>query len=135
MKLNKIDKFDPQDLIKSMKEAEAHASGKITLKTHELKLPPPVESISSAEIRAIREKLKVSQSVFARILNIPIGTETAWESGARHPSGAALRLLEIVRNKPEVIFDSAEVKSAQNRSTSGRGITRRHNLSKEPKAA
>ena len=43
-----------------------------------------------------RERNKVSQPVFARYLNTSESTVEKWVSGAKKPSGAALKLLAIV---------------------------------------
>lgn len=48
------------------------------------------------EIKAIREKLHVSQPVFARHLNTSESTVQKWETGAKRPSGMALKLLAVV---------------------------------------
>jgi putative transcriptional regulator len=47
-------------------------------------------------IKRIRENQKVSQPVFARYLNISESTVEKWETGAKKPSGMALKLLDIV---------------------------------------
>lgn len=47
-------------------------------------------------IKRLRERQKVSQPVFARYLNTSESTVEKWESGAKKPSGMALKLLEIV---------------------------------------
>jgi putative transcriptional regulator len=47
-------------------------------------------------IKRIREKQRVSQPVFARYLNTSESTVEKWESGAKKPSGMALKLLDIV---------------------------------------
>jgi len=54
-------------------------------------------TLAPAEIKKIREKQKVSQPVFARYLNTSESTVEKWESGAKRPSGMALKLLSIVR--------------------------------------
>ena len=56
--------------------------------------PPVLEAI---EIKAIRESAKVSQPVFARYLNTSESTIQKWESGAKQPSGMALKLLSVVQ--------------------------------------
>ena len=56
--------------------------------------PPVLEAI---EIKAIRESAKVSQPVFARYLNTSESTVQKWESGAKQPSGMALKLLSVVQ--------------------------------------
>lgn len=53
--------------------------------------------IEPAEIKQLREKNHVSQPVFARHLNTSESTVEKWESGAKRPSGMALKLLTVVR--------------------------------------
>ncbi len=55
---------------------------------------PP--AIDAKRIKRIRESQKVSQPVFARYLNTSESTVEKWESGAKKPSGMALKLLSIV---------------------------------------
>ncbi|HAJ3387231.1 TPA: helix-turn-helix domain-containing protein, partial [Escherichia coli] len=47
--------------------------------------------------KALREKLKVSQPVFAHYLNTSVSTVQKWESGAKRPNGISLKLLSIVQ--------------------------------------
>ena len=47
-------------------------------------------------IKQIRESQHVSQPVFARYLNTSESTVEKWETGAKKPSGMALKLLDIV---------------------------------------
>ncbi|KTC34117.1 MAG: helix-turn-helix domain-containing protein [Pseudomonas sp.] len=54
------------------------------------------EQIPPAQIKAIRERNQVSQPVFASYLNTSASTVKKWESGEKHPSGMALKLLSIV---------------------------------------
>jgi len=54
-------------------------------------------AIPAEEIKALRERNKVSQPVFARYLNTSASTVKQWESGDKHPSGMALKLLSIVQ--------------------------------------
>ena len=49
------------------------------------------------DIRRLREANKVSQPVFARYLNTSDSTVEKWESGAKRPSGMALKLLAVVQ--------------------------------------
>jgi putative transcriptional regulator len=55
---------------------------------------PPIEP---AQIKKLRQRHKVSQSVFARYLSTSESTIEKWESGAKKPSGMALKLLSIVQ--------------------------------------
>lgn len=58
-----------------------------------LSAPAPIEP---RRIKRIRESQHVSQPVFARYLNTSESTVEKWESGAKRPSGMALKLLDIV---------------------------------------
>ena len=52
--------------------------------------------MDALRIKRIREKLKVSQPVFARYLSVSESTVEKWESGAKRPRGMALKLLSVV---------------------------------------
>jgi putative transcriptional regulator len=49
------------------------------------------------DIQRLRKANKVSQPVFARYLNTSESTIEKWETGAKRPSGMALKLLAIVQ--------------------------------------
>ena len=55
--------------------------------------------ISGAEIRALRERARMSQAVFAHHLNVTPGYVSQLERGAKRPTGAALVLLNVIRRK------------------------------------
>jgi putative transcriptional regulator len=59
----------------------------------------PAPALAPEEIRAIRERERVSQPVFARYLNVSRHLVSDWERGTKRPGGPALRLLTIVRQK------------------------------------
>ncbi len=56
-----------------------------------------IDSLQPLEIKALREKLNVSQPVFARYLNTSVSTIQKWESGVKRPSGLSLKLLTVVQ--------------------------------------
>jgi putative transcriptional regulator len=56
----------------------------------------PAEKLNSSDIRKIRLKEKVSQTVFAKYLNISPSTVQKWETGEKRPSGIALRFLHVI---------------------------------------
>ncbi len=99
--------FSGEDLIRAAKEGlEALRAGKLgDLRTAKIRLPKPTPKLAARQIRRIRIDLGASQAVFARLLNIPTRTAVAWESGERHPSGAALKLLHIARRRPGVLVE------------------------------
>src|SRR5271168_3513837 len=57
-------------------------------------VPPPIKP---QQIKKLRERHRVSQPVFARYLNTSESTVEKWESGAKKPSGMALKLLAVVQ--------------------------------------
>lgn len=54
---------------------------------------------NSEAIRAIREQYHLSQADFAHQLNVSIRSLAAWENGTQKLSGAAVKLLTLVKNK------------------------------------
>lgn len=60
---------------------------------------PKVPPLSPKEIVAVRERTGVSQAVLAGFLNVATKTLGQWERGERRPTGAALKLLHVVRAK------------------------------------
>lgn len=58
-----------------------------------------VEPMSPERIRALRERERLSQPVFAHYLNVSKNLISAWERGVKKPGGPALRLLAVVEKK------------------------------------
>jgi len=59
-------------------------------------LSVPAE-INPQQIKKLRELNHVSQPVFARYLNTSESTVQKWETGAKRPSGMALKLLDVIQ--------------------------------------
>jgi putative transcriptional regulator len=106
--------FNAEDFLRSVEDIRDHVQGKrkLTLRTSHVVLPPPVGDMPPDRIVSIRQRLNVSQSVFARLLNVPMITEVSWEKGRRRPSGAALRLLELAGQHPEWLAESSSIVTA-----------------------
>ena len=56
----------------------------------------PIRPLKPKEIKAIRERERVSQSVFANYLNVTASLVSKWERGEKKPSGPSLKLLSLV---------------------------------------
>ena len=97
--------FDAEALVASVEAMAAHVRGerKLTLRTRAVALPEPVRPLRPRDVAAIRRQLNVSQAVFAALLNVPKVTAVSWEKGRRKPTGAALRLLDLIRKRPEIL--------------------------------
>lgn len=59
----------------------------------------PIPDYDSQQIKRIRTKLKLSQPVFAAVLNTTLSTVVQWEGGNKHPRGTSLKLLNLVDRK------------------------------------
>lgn len=94
---------DFQALLGAAADAVEHYHGrKNNLRT--TVLPRPPRAMEAAEIRALRERVQASQSVFALALNVGLSTVQAWEAGTRSPDGGNLKLLRVAEAHPEVVF-------------------------------
>lgn len=84
------------NIIDAMLET-AHDLGlsQVTIKEIETLGLSQVEELNPSEIKAMRSKEKISQSVMARILNVTPSTYQKWERGEVHPKGANLKLLRL----------------------------------------
>jgi putative transcriptional regulator len=70
-----------------------------TMHTFDALCLPPVKQLSPKEIKHIRLREKVSQPVFAEYINASASTVKKWETGEKHPTGPALKLLNIIAHK------------------------------------
>ena len=73
------------------------AMTKTTLREFDETCLTTIEEIAPQQIKKIRESNHVSQPIFARYLNTSESTVQKWETGAKRPSGMALRLLQVVK--------------------------------------
>lgn len=75
------------------------------------------ELLSKTEIKKLRLREKVSQPIFAKFLNVSSSTVKKWESGEKHPSGAALRLLHIIKDHGIAIIVTSNVDKEMKKSS------------------
>ncbi len=79
-----------------------HSAGvmdQVTLREFDRLCLPPVEPLSPSKIRKIRVQSRVSQAVFAALLNTSVSTVQKWEIGQKRPTGTALKLLHLVQKR------------------------------------
>jgi len=84
-----------KSILAGAREALAYAQGVDT--GHVVHKPVPVD------VKAIREKLGLSQSAFAGRFGVSVRTVQGWEIGSRQPTGAARTLLRVVEKEPEAV--------------------------------
>jgi putative transcriptional regulator len=95
----KIFKSDAFEAIHSSAAAllKVGAIDKSTMRNFDETCLSTTHTFSAAEIQKLRKANNVSQPVFARYLNTSESTIEKWETGAKRPSGMALKLLTIVQ--------------------------------------
>lgn len=91
-------KKDFENLVGSVKQA-----GKIRRKETRASR---VFVFKPADIKAIRFRLKKSQSEFALMIGVSVSTLQNWEQGRRVPEGPARALLKIAAEKPDVLIEA-----------------------------
>ncbi len=81
---------------------DLHAAGFIdarNMQEYDALCLPPIPAYTARKIRMLRARHKLSQTVFASVLNTSPSTVRQWEVGAKHPSGPSLKLLNLLDRK------------------------------------
>jgi putative transcriptional regulator len=65
----------------------------------DLKVHVPVE----VDVKAIRQKLGMSQAEFARSFGFTLDAVQNWEQGRRRPEGAARAFLKVIEREPDAV--------------------------------
>lgn len=78
---------------------QAGVMDQVTLREFDRLCLPPIEPLEPEQIKKIREDSRVSQAVFAAILNTSLSTVQKWEIGQKRPTGTALKLLYLVQRR------------------------------------
>lgn len=91
-------KKDFDKLVASVKQAGKIKRGKLK--------PSRVFRFKPADIKAIREKLGVSQSEFALMIGVSVSTLQNWEQGRRQPDGPARALLKVAAENPQAVAEA-----------------------------
>jgi DNA-binding transcriptional regulator YiaG len=101
MKMAKHSKLG-KELIQSLEEvvvaAERGELHKLTVRT--LCPPPPPTAYDAHAVRTARERLGVSQAIFAAIMGVSTVLVQSWEQGVLKPSRMACRLLDEITANP-----------------------------------
>ena len=99
--MSKIYRSEAMAAIHETTEAlhDVGAIDKRTMRRFDAARLTPVRPLAPEEIRALREREHVSQTVFANYLNVTSSLVSKWERGEKRPSGASLKLLSLVEKK------------------------------------
>ncbi len=63
-----------------------------------------VHEFAPVDVKAVRNKVNMSQAEFASAFGISLGTLRHWERGDRKPRGPALVLLNVVAKEPRAVL-------------------------------
>jgi putative transcriptional regulator len=85
-------------IIDGLTDAVAHARGGI-VGVRERRISVP----DSIDVRAIREKLGLTQQQFAMQFGFSLATVRNWEQGTRVPPGSQRVLLTVIDKAPDVV--------------------------------
>ncbi|MGJ0479882.1 helix-turn-helix domain-containing protein [Pantoea agglomerans] len=96
------------ELMTGMQELKDHQEGTITPKSHKVTKRAPV-TIAPQELRDVREKLNLSQAVFAHYLHTGETTYQNWEQGRARPNAQAVLLIRMVQQNPETLKTLAKL--------------------------
>ena len=91
-----------KSIMQGLDEAVKYQEGKIDARKTKITVKQ-VESFSSEDIKQIRKQVGLSQAVFASSLGVSKKTVEAWERGRNTPAGPSRRLLQLIRDNPEMI--------------------------------
>ncbi len=94
----KMDKDLFTDLVTSLEEAKDIRSGKKQASRRFV--------VNAIDVKAVREKTGLSQSEFARMIQISTRTLQNWEQKRRNPTGPAVALLRLVAAEPNMALRS-----------------------------
>lgn len=82
---------------------------RVRVTAREAKVAPP-PTYQAKRVQSVRKRLGLSQSVFAKALNVSLGTVRGWEQGERVPDGPSRRLLQVAEEHPEAVLESLSVR-------------------------
>lgn len=93
---------DFKDMITSVHQAGEIMKGK---KLDGMRESYRVKPLTAREVREIRKKLDLTQVGFAHVVGESPSAVQHWEQGIRRPSGAASRLIRVIKNHPELTLE------------------------------
>ena len=92
-----------QEIIDEFKEINEIGTDHLRKRTRTYTPVSPVKEYKPHEIKALRESRKYSQSFFGEYLGVPLKTIQAWEAGTNKPTGATLRVFQVLEQDPHAL--------------------------------
>jgi putative transcriptional regulator len=89
---------DFQKLVESVKQMGAIMRGE--------NIPHRRTVMTSVDVKALRERLGLTQNEFSGMIGVSIKTLQNWEQGRRAPEGPAKALLRVVEREPQAVLSA-----------------------------
>jgi putative transcriptional regulator len=89
---------DFQQLVKSVKQMGSIMRGE--------NLPHRRTVVNTIDVKALRERIGLTQAEFSRMIGVSIKTLQNWEQGRREPEGPAKALLRVVEKDPQAVLSA-----------------------------
>ena len=89
---------DFQLLVKSIKQMGSIMRGE--------DVPHRRTVVSTIDVKALRERIGLTQAEFSRMIGVSIKTLQNWEQGRREPEGPAKALLRVVEKEPQAVLSA-----------------------------
>lgn len=89
---------DFQKLVKSVKQMGSIMRGE--------SIPHRRTVLSTVDVKALRERLGLTQNQFSGMIGVSIKTLQNWEQGRREPEGPAKALLRVVEKEPQAVMNA-----------------------------
>jgi putative transcriptional regulator len=89
---------DFQKLVESIKQMGAIMRGE--------SIPHRRTVLTTVDVKALRERLGLTQNEFSGMIGVSIKTLQNWEQGRREPEGPAKALLRVVEKEPQAVLSA-----------------------------
>ncbi len=90
------------EILEGLIALKAEREGKITLRRQVVEYNP-APKVTAKELVKLRERLRLSRSVFARCLRTNSRTLESWEQGRVRPNDQAALLIRLVDRFPDTV--------------------------------
>ena len=87
---------DFKKLVKSVKQMGSIMRGE--------DIPHRRTVLTSIDVKALRERIGLTQAEFSTMIGVSIKTLQNWEQGRREPEGPAKALLRVVEKEPQAVL-------------------------------
>lgn len=94
---------DFQKLVESVKQMGAIMRGE--------KIPHRRTVVTTVDVKALRERLGLTQNQFSGMMGVSIRTLQNWEQGRREPEGPAKALLRVVEKEPQAVLSALHART------------------------